>query len=106
MIISSDHCRNADRTVRSVSAAELYVTVSDIKLLSAEKKCSDSEFISSATTKRTWVFFKYSVGFFFPEFIQIWVFMTDLHLRSRHKSSRKDIWCEPRWQYAEGRADK
>jgi hypothetical protein len=64
----SDHFRNADLAEQSVavSAAELHVTVSDIKLLSAEKKWSDSEFISPVTIKRSWVFFMDSVGFFSP----------------------------------------
>lgn len=97
VVRSSDHCRNADRTVRAVFAAELHVTVSEIKLLIAEKKCSDSEFVSPAAIRRTWVFFTYNVGFFPPKFIQIRIFMTDFHTSTRHKISRKSIRCEPRW---------
>jgi hypothetical protein len=84
-----------------VSAAELHGTVSAVEMLSAEEKCSDSEFISPATIKRTLVFFIYNVGFPTPsprpEFIQIWIFMTDFHASYRHKISRKSIRCEPRW---------
>jgi len=66
VVRSSDHCCNVDRTIRAVSAAELHVTVSDVEMLSAEEKCSDSEFISPATIKHTLVFFMYNVGFPLP----------------------------------------